>query len=203
LPLASLKSVHGPSSQKLLLWEGHGATKGENMINIKKHQPGTPIVTEMELAGTTFEIELVPQTDKENWEVFKPFRKRKNIYNPVTKNMETQTYLDDADPEFAKIADDRLDKVVRNFRGIAVDDVELDGTRRENKLLLGSVQVEDTEDIEIEDAATGERAVIKQKRVRSFRQLIFEKAAQLGKATAEAATKNSLRSQPDTAEAGE
>ncbi len=65
----------------------------------------------------------------------------------------------------------------------------LDGTVRENKLLLGSVKVEDVEDIEILDEAGG-KSYIKQKRIRFFRSLIFDKAMELAAVTAESEIKN-------------
>lgn len=170
------------------------------MIKISKRKIGVPVVTEMELAGQRFEIELLPTDDMQLFEDFKPFRKTKPVLNSYTKKMEQFTYLNEDDPAFLKVAEKRLLKIVNNFWGIAGNDgVELDGTKDENKLLLGSVQIEDTEDINVEDGAGG-TAVIKQPRVRPFRTLIFEKAAELGKAVAEAEIKNSVTSQPGIVE---
>ncbi len=160
------------------------------MIKLKKHQTNTPVVTEMELAGCKFEIELTPIEPSEVVKLFTKFRKWRNVYNPISKQMEIQHYIDDTDPEYLSFTDNLLDKIVKNFKGISDENGNpLDGTVRENKLLLGSVKVEDVEDIEILDEAGG-KSYIKQKRIRFFRSLIFDKAMELAAVTAESEIKN-------------
>jgi len=161
------------------------------MIKIKKPAIGKAITTEMTLAGETFEIDLMPLTEEERLNVFKIFRKRKNVVNPITKQMELVSYFDDNDLEFQKLADDLLCQVIVDFRGIGNGNGEpLDGTLRENKLLLGSLKVQDIEEISIVDESN-QTAVIRQPRERYFRTLIFDKAVELSQAIVEAETKNS------------
>ena len=70
------------------------------------------------------------------------------------------------------------------------------------RVLLGSVRVEDFEEIPIEDKETKEKAVLKQRRVRPFRALIFDKAVELAQTIAEAELKNSESSPSSIAPAG-
>jgi hypothetical protein len=145
----------------------------------------------MTLAGQEFEIELLPLDQRDFRKAMSPFSKRKNAYNPVTKTMDLQSYFDDDDPEYQKAIDDLMDKHIKNFWGISVDgETQLDGTVRENKLLLGSIRVEDKEVIEFEDQATKEKGVFKQKRERFFSALILDKLFDLAKVRAESASKN-------------
>ena len=168
------------------------------MIKIKKPKTDKAITTDMTLAGETFEIDLMPLTEEERLNIFKTFRKRRNILNPISKQMEVISYFDDDDPKFQKAADDLLDKVIVDFRGLGEEEnpdnptgklIPLDGTLRENKLLIGSVKVKEIEEIPIVDE-NGQTANIKQPRERYFRTLILDKAVELSQATAEAETKN-------------
>lgn len=161
------------------------------MIKIKKPKPDKVITTEMTLAEETFEIDLMPITEEERIEAFKPFRRRRSVENPRSKQMELVTFFDDDNPGFKRTAEDLLCKVVVNFRGIGdADGNSIDGTVRENKILLGSLKIKDIEDISVVDE-NGQAAFIKQPRERYFRALILDKAVELSQATAEAETKNS------------
>jgi hypothetical protein len=161
------------------------------MIKIKRPVVNKTITTEMTLAGETFEIDLLPITEDERLDVFKPFRKRRNVNNPITKQMEIVTYFDDNDPGFRKAADDLLCKVIANFRGIGDEKgLAIDGSLKENKLLLGSVKVQDIEEITVMDE-NNQTAVIKQPRQRYFRALILDKAVELSEAAVETEIKNS------------
>jgi hypothetical protein len=161
------------------------------MIKLSKRQTEIPIEDTMRLADTEFPIELLPLDQKEFLKMMSPFRRRKNAFNPVTKQMDLQTYFDDDNPKYQQAIDDLMDKHIRNFKGISLDgETELDGTNRENKLLLCSVKVEDIEEIPMEDPETKEKAVIHQKRERFFSALILDKLFELAKVRAEVATKN-------------
>jgi hypothetical protein len=145
----------------------------------------------MTLAGATFEIDLMPISERERSDAFKQFHKNKQLVNPLTKNMELVPFFDINDPEFRQVAEDLLDKVIVDFRGIGDNDfVPLDGKLRENKLLLGSIEVEEEEVVDLLDA-NGEKAAMKVPRTRFFRTLILDKAVSLSKAIAEADEKNS------------
>ena len=173
------------------------------MIKIGRHEIGKAVITEMELAGQKFEIELLPCEAQEFIDVIAPCRRQKSVLNPLLKKMEMISYLDDNDEKYRAITDDLLDKLVVNFHGIGdKDGIPLDGTARANKILLGSVKVEDFEEIPIEDKETKEKAVLKQRRVRLFRALIFDRAVELAQTIAEAESKNSVSSPSSIAAAG-
>jgi hypothetical protein len=161
------------------------------MITLKKNDPDKPIWTTMNLAGQDFEIELLPLLERDRVSAFSEFMKRKGLVNPISNKMDFVEYMDYKDPRWAKISDDLLDKHVRNFKGIGGNNrEELDGTIRENKILLGSVKVEDIEEIEIIDPESKEKAIVPKKRERYFYQLIFDKCTDLANTIAEAETKN-------------
>lgn len=153
-----------------------------------------PVRTTMELGGIKFEIELLPFSEKEQFAIFREFRKMKKVLNPVSKTMELIPYLDFEDGNDKKLdekMEKELDRIVRNFWGIGdLEGNERDGTLKENKLLLGSIKVEDFEEIPIEDD-TGGKAIIKQKRTRRFSALIFNEAARLAETIIETEIKNS------------
>jgi hypothetical protein len=166
------------------------------MIVLKKKDPGASVETTMTIAGTEFSITLLPLPLKDHMDAFAPFRKRKNVPNPISGRMEFMEYFDDKDDKYLKVAEDLLDKHVVNFKGVAIpgadgQPVELDGTKRENKILLGSVKVEDFEEIRVIDPETKEEAVIPRPRMRYFRALIFDKCNELADTIAEAVEKNS------------
>jgi hypothetical protein len=159
------------------------------MIRLIRPSSGSSVTT-MSLAGQEFDIELLHITEEDRVKVFRKFRKNRQVVNPVSKQVEILPFFDDNDPAFKSSADDLLDQVVLNFHGIGDETgKEYDGTLRENKLLLGSIEVEDVEDIPITDEA-GDKAVIHRPRIRPFRALIFDKAVALSKAVAEADKKN-------------
>jgi hypothetical protein len=160
------------------------------MIKLRRNEPNKSIIAEMTLAGETFKIELIPFSEQEQIKLFKPFRKTKNVVNPLTKRMEIIPYLDNSNVDYMKMSEDLLDKIVVNFWGIGGADGELDGSVRENKILLGSVQVDDVEDITVVDQDTGEKAIIKQPRTRKFSALIFDKASKLAGTIVEVETGN-------------
>ena len=161
------------------------------MIKLNRPQTDVAIETMMTLAETEFPIELVPIDQKEYVRKMGQFRRRKNAYNPVTKTMDLQTYFDDDNPEYQKSVEDLLVDHIKNFKGVSLDGItELDGTLRENKLLLMNVRVEDYEVIEFEDKATKDKAEFKQKRDRYFSGLILDKLFELSKIRAETSTKN-------------
>jgi len=173
------------------------------MIRIGRREAGKVVSTAMELAGQEFEIDLIPYEEKKQSEVLAKFRKTKNLVNPVSKRLEVITYFDDKDNSYQDVANELLDQLVRDFRGIGgLDGKALDGTKKENKVLLGSVQVKDVELIEIEDPDTKEKAIVKKPRTRIFRDMIFEKASELASTIAEAEEKNFVSSQPVGAAAG-
>lgn len=168
------------------------------MIKIKRKQLDVPVTVDMELSGVPFEIELLPLPQKEWIRILEPFRRRKSVLNPSTSKMEITNFTDEDSVKYMEVTDDLLDRLIRNFRGIAGEnDKELDGTLKENKLLLGSIKIEDVEEIQIQDEA-GDKGVIRRPRTRMFRQLIFEKATELADTTVEAERKNSETS-PDGA----
>jgi hypothetical protein len=161
------------------------------MITLKKNDPGKPIETTMTLAGEGFPITLLPMLLRDQVVAFAQFRKRKNVPNPVSGKMEMMDYFDDKDEGYLKVADDLLEKHVIDFHGIGLNPgEELDGTLRENKLLLGSVKVEDVEEVKILDPDTKEVAIILRPRMRYFRNLIFDKCSELAETIAETETKN-------------
>jgi hypothetical protein len=161
------------------------------MIKINKPDTSKAVDDVMTLNGTEFPITLLPLEQKDFFKKFNAFRRRKNAYNPVTKLMDLQTYFDDEDPKYISTVEDLLDAHVLNFHGISIDgETELDGTKRENKILLGSIRVEDNEDIPLEDPQTKEKVIITQKRERPFSALIFDKCMELAKVTAKAEIKN-------------
>ena len=105
--------------------------KGEdkNMIKIKRKQLDMPVTVDMELSGVSFEIELLPLPQKEWIRILDPFRKRKNVLNPSTNRMEIASFTDEDSEKYMEVTDALLDRLVRNFRGIAGEnDQELDGT---------------------------------------------------------------------------
>ena len=173
------------------------------MIKIKRKQLDMPVTVDMELSGVSFEIELLPLPQKEWIRILEPFRKRKTVLNPSTNRMEIASFTDEDSEKYMEVTDALLDRLVRNFRGIAGEnDQELDGTLKENKLLLGSVKIEDMEEIQIQDEA-GDKGVIRRPRTRMLRQLIFEKATELADTTVETERKNSGTPQDgSTANAG-
>jgi len=160
------------------------------MIKIQKAKPDEAVTVEMTLAGETFEIDLMPITDEERINAFKAFRKRKQLYNPLSKGMELVSYFDDEDPAFRKAADDLLDKIIVDFRGVGdAEGNPIDGKLLENKLLLGSISVEDVEEIPVVDES-GATSIIRQARKRLLRALIVDRAVALSQATAEVDEKN-------------
>jgi|WetSurMetagenome_2_1015567.scaffolds.fasta_scaffold00088_42 hypothetical protein len=160
------------------------------MIRIKETVEGRAVTCEMELAGDTFEIDLMPISQEDRASVFKLLRKHKQLVNPVTKAMELVPYFDDQDPAIQKAFDDLLDRVIVNFRGIGDSDGNpLDGTIRANKILLGSIKVKDVEDIAVTDES-GAVTTFKQPRERYFKSLIIDKAIEVGSAFAESDSKN-------------
>lgn len=172
------------------------------MIKLKKRSAGVPVTVEMELAGEKFDMEIIPKPRSEQAEVLAEFKKTKTVPNPKTGRMEVVVYYDSdkaTNDKYEKKANDLLDEIVSNFHGVGNSEGELDGTKRDNKILLGSVLVEDVEEIQIEDES-GEKAVIKQPRKRMFRQLIFDKSTELADVIAEAETKNSERLSPGSME---
>lgn len=160
------------------------------MIRLKQNDPDVPVDTTMTLAGEEFPITLLPLPLKDQAAPFNRFRKRKNVPNPISGKMELVEYFDDKDPDFQKAAEDLLDRHVKTFSGIAGPDGELDGSQRANKVLLGSVKVDDFEEIRVIDPETKEEAVIPRPRTRYFRALIFDKCNELAETIAEAETKN-------------
>lgn len=171
-------------------------------IKLTRNESGKSIRTEMELAGGKFEIELLPCPEKEWWKQFLPFSKTKNIPNVLTKAMNMLEYFDTKDPGYEKLVEDLLDKHVINFWGIEVNGKLLDGSLRENKLLLGDFKIEDDEIIEYTDGE-GKKGRFVQKRERYFRILIIEKIHDLARLKSEAETKNSVPSPGGMPEAGE
>jgi len=160
------------------------------MIKIKKPKLNKVVTTEMTLEGEIFEIDLMPLPEEERLKMFRPFLKRKNVQNPFSKQMEITTYMDYNDEAFANVADNLLDHVVINFRGIADEKGSpLDGSLRENKILLGSIKVNDIEEITLVDE-NGQSATMHQPRERFFRTLIIDKAVELAQAIAEVERKN-------------
>jgi hypothetical protein len=160
------------------------------MITLKQNDPGVPIETTMTLAGEEFPITLLPLPLKDQAAAFNKFRKRKNVPNPMSGKMELVDYFDDKDPDFQKAAEDLLDKHVVTFSKIAGPDGELDGSQRASKILLGSVRVDDFENIRVIDPETKEEAVIPRPRTRYFRSMIFDKCNELAETIAEAERKN-------------
>lgn len=172
------------------------------MIVIKKRDPNVPVRTTMELAGQSFDIELLPLTAKDRLEIFKPFEKRKYIPNPVTQLMNEVSYFQDDKGEFKTKREDLIDKHVINFWGIGENEnTPLDGSKRENKLLIASIVVDDVEDIRVEDPQTKEIVVIKNHTKRNFGEKILDKCVELSKAIVEAETKNFESSPQDTGRA--
>jgi hypothetical protein len=161
------------------------------MIKITQPNALKPIETTMKIGETEFQIELLPLPRKNFWKAMSEFRKRKNAFNPVTKIMDLQTYFDEDNPKYQDAIDNMIDKHVINFKGISVDgETEIDGTLKENKLLLASLTIEDIEEIPVEDPETHEKAVITQKRERLFRTLIIDKLLDLAKTKVETEVKN-------------
>lgn len=160
------------------------------MIKLRKPSAEKVVTTTMKLAGEEFEIDLVPLTEEDRLNIFRKFRKKKSIHNPVTRAMEMLTYFDDDDAGFQKAADELLCKIIVDFRNIAdVNGVPFDGKLEENKMLLGSVKVDYIEDITVVDES-GQTAIIKQPRERYLRASIIDKAVELSSTVAEAEAKN-------------
>lgn len=160
------------------------------MITIKRRDLALAVKTTMELAGETFEIELLPLEEQERLKIFEPFMKRKYVNNPITKKMDEVSFFQDDNEELKKKADDLLDKHVINFYGIGDKDGPLDGSIRENKLLLASLEVDDIEEIPFEDPQSKEIVVIKKPIKTLFRAKILDKCVELSKTIAEAEGKN-------------
>jgi hypothetical protein len=162
------------------------------MLILRSNDPSKAVETTMELAGETFDITLLPLAIQDYAAAFAPFRRRRNVPNPVSGKMELVEYFDDTDQKAEKVAHELLDKVVIDFKGIAgPDGKELDGKVRENKILLGNVKVKDQEEVKVFEPETKEEAVILRPRTRYFRNLIFDKCQELAETIAEVAEKNS------------
>ena len=156
----------------------------------KKRQAGVPVATTIPLAGHDFPIELNPLSEEEVAEAYKPFRKKKSVWNSATKQMESVSYLDTEDPEFSKVHNKLVCRTIHNF---LAEDAEtgaaLDGTLEENKLALASVMVEDFEDVRAIDDE--ERVtIVKVPRKRTAGAVVIEKALDLSRATVEAEAGN-------------
>jgi hypothetical protein len=161
------------------------------MLILRSNDPEKPVETTMDLAGETFDITLLPLPLKDQIAVFAPFRKRRNVPNPVTGKMELVEYFDDKDDKADEIMNELLCKHLITFSGIAgADGRELDGSKKENKVLLGNVKVKDQEEIEVFEPETKERAVVLRPRIRHFRMLIFDKCNELADTIAEVSEKN-------------
>lgn len=161
------------------------------MIKLNRPNVDAPIETTMTLAGVEFPITLIPLDQKYYLKRMSGFRKRKNAYNPVSKTMDLQTYFDDDDPEYQRVVEDILTEHIVNFKGISLDGTtELDGTIKENKVILINVRVQDFEVLEWEDDATKEKGKFKQPRDRYFSGLILDKLFELAKIRAEVSGKN-------------
>lgn len=161
------------------------------MIKLKRRETGKPVITTMKLAGQPFEIEMLPLEEKERLKLLKPFLKSKYVHNPVSGKMDAVSYFDDADDKGEKVINDLLDSIVVNFSGVGdTDGKELDGSMRDNKILLGSVEVESIEEIVMEDPETKEKITINRPRKTLFRNLILDKAVELSKTMVEAEVKN-------------
>lgn len=173
------------------------------MIRIFSHEPGTPVVVPMELAGQKFDMELIPDDGKELEDLLKTFRKRKNVHNPITKQMEIHTYYEEDDEKVKAAFEDRLDRLVKNFWGIGDRDGNpIDGTIRANKIRLANVRVEVSENVEIVDPISKDTGIVLVKTTKRFREIIFEKIIELASTTAEADLKNSDGSPESTVTAG-
>ena len=161
------------------------------MLILRSNDPEKPVETTMELLGERFDITLLPLPLKDQIAILAPFRKRRNVPNPVTGKMEMIEYFDDKDDKAEESMNELLCKHVITFSGIAgADGRELDGTKRENKILLGNVKVKDQEEIQVIDPETKERAIVLRPRVRNFRLLIFDKCNELADTIAEVSEKN-------------
>lgn len=160
------------------------------MIKIGKRDPKVAVRTTMALEGQEFDIELIPLPEEERLQIFSPYVKRKYIHNPVTKKMDEVSYFQDEEGEMKKKSDDLLDKHIVNFWGVGTKDGPLDGSLRENKLLLASIEVDDIEEIPVEDPQTKEVVVIRKPIKTIFRAKILDKCVELSKTIVEAETKN-------------
>lgn len=161
------------------------------MLKIKKAVMNQPVTTTISLLGQDLDVELLPLSEESYSNTFRPFRKRTSKYNPMTKQMDLQTYFDDENAEgLRKALDDTLVRVLVNFHGtIGEDGLPLDGTLNENKLLLGNILVDDIETIDIIDES-GQKAVLKVPKKRRFEWLIIEKAKELSNSAASVEIKN-------------
>lgn len=150
------------------------------MITLKK--PGSqPAITTMTLLGEDFTLTLLPLSDEEYSEVFRPFRKVSQVVNKITRQMDRQAYFeDDKNKELDQALDALLCQKLLDFDGIADEQGQpLDGKLNENKIALGNVVVDDVESIDLVDEATGDKGVMKLPRKKKFKFLILDRAKEL------------------------
>lgn len=156
------------------------------MITLKK--PGSqPVTTTMTLLGEEFMLTLLPLSEEEYAEVFRPFRKVSQVVNKITRQMDRQSYFeDDKNKELDQAIDALLCRKLLDFDGIADEQGKmLDGKADENKIALGNVIVDDVENIDLIDESTGEKGVMKLPRKKRFKFLILDRAKELSSASIE------------------
>jgi hypothetical protein len=161
------------------------------MIQLKQRDPDIPVETTMTLIGQEFGITLRPLPRKERVTAFAEVSKRKGLMNPVTNKMDFVDYFDYKDPKVREILDNLLDKCVIDFEDIILNGATLDGKLRSSKIAVGSIKIEDVEEIKILDPDTGLTAsIIPRPRTRYFSELILDKCEELAEISIEAETKN-------------
>lgn len=172
------------------------------MFKIKRpREAGKTVSTTIEVGNKQLQVELIPLPEREYSTAFQPFRKSKQITDPVSKRPVLVPYFDETNLKFLEVADDLLDKHWVGFADVEDENGRPVEVTKANKLMLGSIKISATEQIKLTDA-NGEIMLMDNPVEKTLRMIIIDKCSELSRATVEEEIKNSGTSQPAIAEAG-